>query len=346
VRATAEILRNSALADFPSAADLTSVIREMSVAQQSNDREAFADALQRAVELIGGINNAQVEEARRIAIAKKLNMEDIEEEEEEEEEKKSSQAPSGKKSSGRKAHKDQPIPDDVDQADFNRHTVARRKEFLLKKGLLPKAGVTSLEMAETFRQWREANPIVGQGLRGKGIGRKIIIKTLNKKTKIKKPIELSEGYEAPKLYKQLGRYLIGTYHLANNIACIKRPNINKSLLNKHISSDLVAILRKLIRKENPSFDELNKLSSDDKEVLHKVVKLCVLDISVPKPDSEADMEKELQRFDILKGEIMAGNDNLKLIKEFKALLMKLVHANRVSRKDAHDILLDLAADGK
>jgi Holliday junction resolvasome RuvABC ATP-dependent DNA helicase subunit len=116
-------------------------------------------------------------------------------------------------------------------------------------------------------------------------------------------------------------------------------------LNKNISNDLVAILRKLLKKETLTFDELTNLSANEKEILHKVVKLCVLDVSVPKPESELLQEKDLQRFEILKGEIGAGNDNAKIVKEFKVLLMKLVNMNRVSRKEAHDILTDLAANG-
>ncbi len=372
IKAGAEVLRNSALADFPTAADLADVMSNMMLAQQNNDREAYEAAVQIGLQIVGGVNNAQVEDARNIALAKKVSVAPPSggyEPDEEEEEKKtpfrrSSSQPSSsrrsrspqtpirdvtphpKKSSGRKAHIDDEVSEDADERDFSRHNISRRKQFLEKKGLLPKWTTPSLEVAEIFRKWREQNPVSGQ--KGKGVkGRGIVFKAVHKHIRAKKPIELSEGFDAPKLYKQLGRYLIGTYHLANNIACIKRPNsLGKSVLNKHISNELVTVLRKLLRKEQPSFDELNNLSADDKETLYKIVKLCVLDISVPKPETESNLEKDIHRFEIVKGEIQAGNDNAKLLKEFKVLLMKLVHAKRVSRQDAHDILIDLAAEGK
>ena len=353
--AAAEVLRNSALASFPTAADIKASAAEMIVAQQNNDIKAAADAVERAYILVGGINEAQLKDARMIQNLKKQkssNEEDegYESEEDAEEEAKKGAAPEYDRGSfspkrGRKAHKSSAIPDDATEAEFSRYTKLRRKEFLEKKGLIPSNSILkSADLQKKFNLWRIENPLHGRGLKGTGLGRKIM-RAVAKKTKIKKPIELSEGYEQPKLYKQLGRYLIGTYHLANNIVCIKRPNINKSLLNKHISNDLVAIFRKLLKKEQPSFDELTNLSADEKEILHKVVKLCVLDVSVPKPESESIQEKDLHRFEILKGEITAGNDNAKLVKEFKVLLMKLVNANRVARKDAHDILTDLAANG-
>lgn len=356
-RAAAEVIRNSMLASFPTAADLRDVFQQIVIAQRNNDSESYADALERASMLIGGIDDAQIQDARMIQSIKRQkssNEVEVEDVEDEEESKSPNKQPptypvgtyTPKK--GRKAHKDVEIPDDATEAEFNRYSKQRRIQFLNNKGLLASTKDKenkSEDLLDTFRMYRKENPIQGKGLKGMGFGRKIIMKAVAKKTKIKKPIELSEGYEKPKLYKQLGRYLIGTYHLANNIVCIKRPNINKSLLNKHISNDLVAIFRKLLKKEQPSFDELTNLSADEKEILHKVVKLCVLDVSVPKPESESIQEKDLHRFEILKGEITAGNDNAKLVKEFKVLLMKLVNANRVARKDAHDILTDLAANG-
>jgi len=354
-RASAQVLRNSMLGSFPTAADLSDIVREMSVAQQNDDSVAFADALQKADMMIKAIDDPQMKDAQMIQSLKrpkssKADDEDEEEDEDEtDEEKKIPPAYSGSYTPkrGRRKGKDEMIPDNVNNLEFSQYTLPRRREFLINKGLVPDVDMKDLKaerVADEFYMWRVKNPIQGRGLKGKGFGRKII-KAVAKKTNIKKPIELCESYEKPKLYKQLGRYLIGTYHLANNIVCIKRPNINKSLLNKNISNDLVAILRKLLKKETPTFEELTNLSANEKEILHKVVKLCVLDVSVPKPETEILQEKDLQRFEILKGEIGAGNDNAKIVKEFKILLMKLVNMNRVSRKDAHDLLTDLAANG-
>jgi hypothetical protein len=68
-------------------------------------------------------------------------------------------------------------------------------------------------------------------------------------------------------------------------------------------------------------------------------------VSVPTPKSKTEEEQMADRFDILKGEIVAGNDNPKIVKELKVLLMKLINMGRIPRKEAHDILTDLASIG-
>jgi len=60
------------------------------------------------------------------------------------------------------------------------------------------------------------------------------------------------------------------------------------------------------------------------------------------------LDKEQQdnhRFEVLKGEINAGNDNKEMIKEFKLLLLKFIHKNKLPRRQAQEILIDLVALG-
>jgi hypothetical protein len=56
-------------------------------------------------------------------------------------------------------------------------------------------------------------------------------------------------------------------------------------------------------------------------------------------------EKEVHQFEVMKGEIIAGNDNKKLIADFKRLLLKLMKDHRINKKEGTDILIELAALG-
>ena len=91
---------------------------------------------------------------------------------------------------------------------------------------------------------------------------------------------------------------------------------------------------------------ISDLSKDDKDLLHRVAKQAhLLDkMNVPTPNLTEE-EQENYRFDILKGEINAGNDSKDVIKEFKLLLLKLIHKNKLPRRQAQEILLDLIALG-
>jgi hypothetical protein len=53
----------------------------------------------------------------------------------------------------------------------------------------------------------------------------------------------------------------------------------------------------------------------------------------------------MNRFQILKGQVLAGNDNKELIKEFKVMLLKFIHNGKVPRGQGMDIICDLMAMG-
>jgi hypothetical protein len=161
---------------------------------------------------------------------------------------------------------------------------------------------------------------------------------------------LTDGVvERPKPYMPFGRFVIHKFDLEGGKLSMRTPKGGavKELPSQKISMGLVRVLKTIGKGSLPSFDEIKGLAEGDKETLHKVITHSRLNdkVSVPTPQSKTDEEKLADRFDILKGEIVAGNDNRELVKEFKILLLKLLNAGRVPRKEAHDILTDLASIG-
>jgi hypothetical protein len=97
---------------------------------------------------------------------------------------------------------------------------------------------------------------------------------------------------------------------------------------------------------NPTYDELDKLNDDDRRYLHTLTKKSdLLDkISVPTPSK--DLEKaEINRFEIMRGELISGNDNKDFIKDFKLLLVKLTNKGLLPSRQSKEILMDLASLG-
>jgi len=196
------------------------------------------------------------------------------------------------------------------------------------------SSATTKETGETF----------GSGMRMKGRG---LARARVRKNRLE---HLTEGaVERPKPYAPFGRYVIHKFDLEGGKLNMKTPKggVVKELPSQKISMGLVKVLKTIGKGALPSFDEIKGLAEGDKETLHKVITHSRLNdrVSVPTPQSKTDEEKLADRFDILKGEIVAGNDNKALVKEFKILLMKLLNAGRVPRKEAHDILTDLASIG-
>jgi hypothetical protein len=63
-------------------------------------------------------------------------------------------------------------------------------------------------------------------------------------------------------------------------------------------------------------------------------------ISVPTPSKDS-MDQDIHSFNVMKGEILAGNDSSMLIKKFKLLLLKLSKNGTLPKKEASEIMEDL-----
>ena len=67
-------------------------------------------------------------------------------------------------------------------------------------------------------------------------------------------------------------------------------------------------------------------------MVQKILKLCRYEGSIVlkvkgKGIEKSEEDKEMDRFEIFKGEIEAGNDNKTLIKEFKLMLVRFMNAH-------------------
>ena len=193
-----------------------------------------------------------------------------------------------------------------------------------------------------FRQWLNNQKLInskrsyGEGFKMKGKG-----------VSVKKPVQRMQGeYVKPKAYVQLGRYLLNIQRLKECILMIKTPSglAIPELPTEKITEDLSVIINDIREGRTLNIDKLNSLSDDDKKKLKLIVKKCQLDISVPNPDLTKE-QQENRRFEVLRGEIIAGNDSEKIAKELKTLIVKFVHDGRLPRRQAHEILLDLSAMG-
>jgi hypothetical protein len=67
-------------------------------------------------------------------------------------------------------------------------------------------------------------------------------------------------------------------------------------------------------------------------------------LSVPTPNKDDD-DKDIHQYEVMKGEILSGNDNVEMVKKFKILIMKMMRKELLPKSQAKDILLDLATLG-
>jgi len=195
--------------------------------------------------------------------------------------------------------------------------------------------------------------IEGSGLRRRGRpkGSGIAIKKPPKayKQTVKENMDLTRGIEPSSKFIQFGKYLINNHKLNNdNIFTLKHKsgNVVMDFPTIRISPNLSNVFKSIVGGALPHINEINKLSEPEKMYLHKVcLKSNIIDkLNIPTPNKDY-IEKELHKFEVMKGEIMSGNDNKDLIKNFKILIMKLSRNNILPKKEVSEILEELVELG-
>ena len=168
--------------------------------------------------------------------------------------------------------------------------------------------------------------------------------------KIKKDnIDFNNAIEPVKPYIPFGKYMLHRQKLNENILMLKYPKGGSisELPTTRISESLTKALTKFVETQlPPSYDMISDLSLDDKDLLHRIAKQSQLlsKLNAPNPNLDKE-EQENLRFEILKGEINAGNNATDVVKEFKLLLLKFIHKNKLPRRQAQEILVDLISMG-
>lgn len=108
--------------------------------------------------------------------------------------------------------------------------------------------------------------------------------------------------------------------------------------SRRVSSNLQNILKTITGGGMPKYDELGQLSDEEKDYLHKLLERSDLTsrISVPTP-SKDQYEKDIHNFEVMKGQIMSGNDSVELVKKFKLLIRKLAKQDLLPKADVDDL---------
>jgi hypothetical protein len=164
------------------------------------------------------------------------------------------------------------------------------------------------------------------------------------KQNIEQHIDTQKGIQPDFRFSKFGKYLIRNDHLLDNTVSIRNgKGLNiAGLPSTKSNPKVITIIKKIIGGTLPTFDEMNRLTEDEKAYLHNISKksniLEKLNIPTPSKDKE---EKDLHEFEVLKGEIMAGNDNKDMVRKFKGLILKFSKAGTLPKQQVNEILQDL-----
>lgn len=161
---------------------------------------------------------------------------------------------------------------------------------------------------------------------------------------VRKNIRFGAGISAPDepRYDRFGCYLIHMPSLSKNRLNIKFPSLasHPKIPQRIISSELTALLQKILETGQMNAPLYAALSASDKEFFDNLAHMCKIGgkLGIVRKEDNADM----QRFQVVRGEILSGNDAPQLIKELKHLTLKLVTEGKIPKRSAHDLLIEIS----
>lgn len=234
----------------------------------------------------------------------------------------------------------QQIQDEIKRLDAQQKALKARPDFYTTPGLIEESKRISDEMRELLQ-----GPIKGKGVkkqrgrpkgRAKGSGVKIPYSEV-----VKSHTAYDQGIQESPRFVKFGRYLVNQKMLGDGIFSVKSnggyriPEIPSTRLSK----PLQGIIKKMISGGSLTYDELNTLSEPEKVFLHKVSKKSnIIDkFNIPTPSMDKK-EKDIHEFEVMKGEILAGNDSKELIKKFKTHIIRLSREEVLPKKEVSEIM--------
>jgi hypothetical protein len=161
------------------------------------------------------------------------------------------------------------------------------------------------------------------------------------------PVSPFEGeglkHENQPKFAHLGKIAINPHALYYNNTLIVMNHLKNHILgykNTKVSEDFVSILMDLLKGKFPTHQELKKLDLGEKELYDNLVHLAHLHKKVEHnlPQTKQSMK---HRFELLNGEIGAGNTNKALKDELKQLVHKMAYAGMISHNQSRIYLKSL-----
>lgn len=177
----------------------------------------------------------------------------------------------------------------------------------------------------------------GKGIRGRGLSNRV-------EGRLQGTPEPKSVYS----FAPFGRYVINTNKLQKNVLTIntKTGKSIPRLKSKLISKDLANIFKMILRGQTPDNEVTMKLDKAEADLLyHSLNEAHLLGKHNITTDTLSKTEQELHRFNVLRGQILAGQNNEKVLREFKSLLLKYVNSQQIPRAEAYEILQEMLVLG-
>jgi hypothetical protein len=203
------------------------------------------------------------------------------------------------------------------------------KDYIIENTLQIKSGVSDATSRETFSTEKS-----GFGLKAKN-GR---IRT--------KKIGAGVKYEPEPTYRQFGKYVINIPQLKErDILNVKFPSLGRIPQFKPtpVSDVMKEFILELLETGKVSNRIYEQIPIEERQLFEKIATGAgILNaLKIKRTISNEDKEDN-DRFTLLKGEYLAGNNSVALLKELRKLVVKFMTQGKISKQDGMNLLIELS----
>jgi hypothetical protein len=214
-------------------------------------------------------------------------------------------------------------------------TIEKLRGFILSSA---KSNIQEEGMSGITRTTKETTT-TGRGLsRGQTIARNGRIMT--------KKVGCGIDIEVEPLYRQFGKYVINMNQLKNrDILNVKFRSLGRipQFKPQPISEALKDFVLDLLENGKPNHRVYDTLSVEERQLFEKLATYAgiINSLKLKKTLTDEDI-KDNERFAILKGEYLAGNNSQTLLKELRKLVVKFMNTGKITKTDGTNLLIELS----
>jgi hypothetical protein len=143
-------------------------------------------------------------------------------------------------------------------------------------------------------------------------------------------------------YINIGKYLVHKPHLLGGKLQVRSPvNHNQihGFKSQNITNNIKNILLELNKNETISFNDVDNLSETEKNQLYTIgKKLHITELFDIPSTLKSNEDKLKDEFYLLRGSIMAGNNNPDLLRKFKIVLLKMKNNKLITLQEYNEVL--------
>ena len=146
-------------------------------------------------------------------------------------------------------------------------------------------------------------------------------------------------------YKTFGKHLIHYPSLRDDYKLsIKYPSRSKNVGKvKVVSPEYRELLMDMLERGVLSDRMYDKLVNEEKEHFNQAVKASGLMETIKLKPIHEDKKDLVERFKVLRGQFIAGNNAPTLIKELRSVILHFMEKGQIQKQDGYDLLKELSA---